>query len=502
MHRLRTYFSVWTWSLLMIIHSDLFMCHQLRADVKGVKITTDQTIDSSSLETIVQQAIQRAQAKTNDEKAIAIYEYLHNTIFHWAYPVESAPQSVGPLKIINVYGWGLCGGQHTVLKALFETAGWECRYVGWPGHTTIEVKYDNRWHYFDVFLKCYYWSKDKTHIVSQEEIAKDPSIVLDAMKENRAARQNLCCGDAPQDVIQGCQHRHIEGNAKGWASVTWRDQDYQPLVHLPLHSSLTLAWKGDPFGFAVSGKPPQHSCGIKDFIHDKVLGPRLEHYGPRNWSNGTFLYQVHFQPDQPFDYLEFQNAMVTQHGLTVQDPNKNNGKGVLILQLPSAYPFVSVNISTDSNRKDDVIAVSTNRGKSWQLCRWEDISKLAKQKYHLSFKLEFQGNIQNLQLKAQVEHNRNALPYLIPGKNKITVSCNNNKLPDNSKLVVTYRYQESNIANPQKRSRWDGKGIQYGPIKTVSREVNRLPYKFEIDVGGNAPPKMIDLTRELKAVSK
>ena len=78
----------------------------------------------------------------------------------------------GPLKVINVYGWGLCGGQHTVLKALYETAGWECRYVGWPGHTTIEVKYDGKWHYFDVFLKCYYWSKDKSHVASQEEIAE------------------------------------------------------------------------------------------------------------------------------------------------------------------------------------------------------------------------------------------------------------------------------------------------------------------------------------------
>src|SRR5205085_1667724 len=118
------------------------------AEARNFKVTTDKTVDASSLESIVRDVIAHAGAKTNDEKA-----------------------------------------------------GWKCRYLGWPGHTTIEVFYDGRWHYLDVFLKCYYWSKDKSHIASQEEIANDPSIVLNAPQEGRAARQNLCCGDLPADVV-------------------------------------------------------------------------------------------------------------------------------------------------------------------------------------------------------------------------------------------------------------------------------------------------------------
>src|SRR5579862_1203770 len=174
------------------------------AAADAFKVTTDKTVDNSSLDSIVKDVVRLSGAKTNDEKAIAILDYLHATIFHFAYPVEKN-QSVGPLKVLNVYGWGLCGGQHTVLKALFETAGWKCRYVGWPGHTTIEVEYGGRWHYLDVFLKCYYWTKDRSHIASEEEIANDPSIVLDAVKDGRAARQNLCCGDEPQGVVEGCK---------------------------------------------------------------------------------------------------------------------------------------------------------------------------------------------------------------------------------------------------------------------------------------------------------
>src|SRR5439155_9323684 len=128
---------------------------------EGIKVTTDRTVDTSSLDSIVRDVFRLSGAKTNDEKAIAIHTWLHHAIFHNAYPVEKSPQSVGPLKAIRVYGWGLCGGQHTVLKALFETAGWKVRYRGWDGHTTVEVSYDDRWHYFDVFLKCYYWTKDR-----------------------------------------------------------------------------------------------------------------------------------------------------------------------------------------------------------------------------------------------------------------------------------------------------------------------------------------------------
>src|SRR5262245_55613211 len=84
--------------------------------IEDFKVTTDHTVDASSLESIVRDVFRLSGAKTNDEKAIAIYEYLHQAIFHRACPVENKPQTVGPLKVLNVYGWGLCGSQHTVLK--------------------------------------------------------------------------------------------------------------------------------------------------------------------------------------------------------------------------------------------------------------------------------------------------------------------------------------------------------------------------------------------------
>jgi hypothetical protein len=64
--------------------------------------------------------------------------------------------------------------------------------------------------------------------------------------------------------------------------------------------------------------------------------------------------------------------------------------------------------------------------------------------------------------------------------------------------VVSYAYQEATVANPEKRTRWDGTGVTYGPTRTVTREVTSVPMSFEIEVGGNTPPKMISLERAVR----
>jgi hypothetical protein len=457
---------------------------------EGLKVTTDKTVDNSSLESIVADVTRLAGAKTNDEKAIAIYRYLHHTIFHWAYPTEKAPQSVGPLKVINSYGWGLCGGQHTVLKALYETAGWKCRYMGWPGHTTIEVNYDDKWHYFDTFMKCYYWTKDKSHVAGQEEIANDPFIVLDALKDGRAAPENLCCGDPPEDVVGGCKARKDCGDAKGWASVTWRDDNYSPSLTLRSGSVLHLDWKAEPNGFAITGKTPQHSCGTKDFRNDKELGPIMEHYGPRNWSDGTFVYAPDFSKAGDVADVTLTGAKADGDKLKASD-----GKATAIFKLNLPYPYVTgkLNATFDGEGK---LFVSPDNGKSWQPAAVGDISPLVKQHYDVCVKAEFSGSLSKFSLEAEVEHNRSAQPYLFNGKNTITVATKDNKLPDGSVLSITYAYLEATA--PEKRDQYNGKGVTYGDLKTVTKEVTALPFTFDIDVGGNEPPKMAYIERVVK----
>ena len=463
----------------------------------GFKVTTDRTVDASSLESIVADVIRLSGAKTNDEKGIALYNYLNQVLFHHAYPNEKAPQSVGPLKVINVYGWGLCGGQHTVMKALFETAGWPVRYRGWsdPGHTTIEAKYDDRWHYYDIFLRAYYWTKDKKTIAGQDDINADPSIVLDGLKDGRVPKESyLACGDEAPGIVKGCKNSkptEIYKPEQGWASVTGRDRNYSPLLTLPSGGALKLEWTGVPEGMVASGTKGVHTCpNLKDIRNDPVLGPVLEHYGTRNFSNGTFVYAPDLTKKGDLAEIELLNAKADGGKIVA------SGAASAIFKLSLPYPYAKATLSAEFDG-DGRLSVSPDGGKSWQPAAAGDISPLVRQRYNVWVKAEFSGALKTVKLNATVEHNRAAQPFLYHGKNVVTVNTKDNKLPADSTMVVTYTYQEATA--PDKKRQFNAKDVTYSETKTVSKEVTALPFTFEVEVAGNTPPKMLGFERAVKS---
>ena len=154
------------------------------AAVHRIKVLPDKAPDCSSLKSIVGGVTR--DCKTNDEKAIAIYNFMQLTHYHQGYPGEKAASAFS--RKSTVYGWSLCGGLHTVEAALWRELGWTWRFVGWsnPGHTTVEAEYDGRWHYLDVFLKFYAWMPDPNApagrtIAGQDDIKADPTLVTDGL---------------------------------------------------------------------------------------------------------------------------------------------------------------------------------------------------------------------------------------------------------------------------------------------------------------------------------
>lgn len=469
----------------------------LHAAVDGFTVTTDRTVDASSLETIVADVIRLADAKSDDEKGIALYNYLNQVLFHHAYACEKKPRSVGPLKVINVYGWGLCGGEHTVMKALFETAGWPVRYRGWsdPGHTTVEAQYGGRWHYYDVFLKGYWWTKDRATIASQDDIVADPSIVLDGLKDKRVPLDSyLCCGDEAEGVVKGCRNSKAEPvskHADGWASVTGRDQGYRPLLTLRTGATLRLEWAGQAGMMVADSTTGKHTCpNLKDLRSNPLIGPVLEHYGDRSWSNGRFSYAPDFAKPQDVADITLTNAAASGGKLVA----KGAGSAVFKLDLP--YPYAAATLATAGDGKI-ALSVSTDSGSSWTPAPSNDIGALVRQSYAVWVKAEFSGTLDRLALDGVVEHNRAAQPYLRLGKNQVTVRTADNQLPKGTVLVVTYEYQECTTTG--KRTQWNGKGLTYGDTKTVTKELTTLPATFEITVGGSTEPRMVAFSRALRA---
>jgi hypothetical protein len=290
----------------------------------------------------------------------------------------------------------------------------------------------------------------------------------------------------------------LGNNLEGWSSILESDENYSPSLRLPAGASLRLDWKAEPHGYATGdGRVPQHSCLMKDIVSDDVLGPIAEHYGPRNWSNGRFLYAPDFS--QPAAVADVRLEGARAQGGALVAAGGQRGRAIFPLSLP--YSYVSARVNTSFANGDGRLAVSTDRGRSWSETSNGDISALVKQKYDVWVRADFSGTLENLRVDALVEHNRGALPYLMNGKNRITVSLDQNKIPAGNKLIIVYSYQEAvRPAAAAGRARWDGRELNYGPVKIVRKEITSVPFSFEIKVGGNTPPKMLSLERIVRPV--
>jgi hypothetical protein len=97
-----------------------------------------------------------------------------------------------------------------------------------------------------VFLKCYYWTKDKKTIAGQDDISQDPSIVLDAEKEGRVpANHYLCCGDDANGVVGGCKTSKplpVSKPEDGWLS--WPDATRATRPSSRFRREPLFAWSG------------------------------------------------------------------------------------------------------------------------------------------------------------------------------------------------------------------------------------------------------------------
>ena len=65
--------------------------------------------------------------------------------------------------------------------------------------------------------------------------------------------------------------------------------------------------------------------------------------------------------------------------------------------------------------------------------------------------------------------------------------------------LVDDAVQDTFVAVWRSAKRYDGQGLAYGETKSVRQEITSLPFSFEVQVGGNTPPKMISLERAIRA---
>jgi hypothetical protein len=498
--------------------------------LQEIKVVNDRAPDCSSLESIVRTVTR--DCKTDDVKVIALYNFLRYIHYHHAYPNERG--GISALKFINVYGWGLCGGEHTVQAALWNTAGYKWRYMGWSGHTTVEVQYGGRWHYLDTFLKFYTWmpnpkSPGKFTIAGQEDIRANPKLVSDAFasdgdrnvsyqKNNKfeyaangvnwTAPAFMLCGDTLSGVIAGVKTARNAGSPRGWNVIKFDDPNYSANIQLSAGYSLTLDWDRQEGGYYFGSKTrePRHTCGDKEYRNCPSIGPLLEPYNAlnkaRTWSNGTLLFKPDFHSDEFLNSLKNVKSVSWKDGKLISTADT----GSFVVAMKSPYVVAKAKVKAMG---DATFQVSTDQGKTWSDTDEASLTGKVRGQYGYQLKVQFKKEVSEIEIASIVQHNQEALPYLTPGKNTVTITGKDLLKIGKNQLVVTYAYHPGHryrnhedlfdkgaeIARAH-YAKWDEKPV------VVQKTIDKLPFTFEILVPTPTDklpvyPRMAFLRREI-----
>ena len=509
--------------------------------VSGIKVLPDKAPDCSSLKAIVDSVTRGC--KTNDEKAIAIYNFMRLTHYHRAYPSEAG--GIPVLKEINCYGWSLCGGLHAEESALWREMGWNWRFVGWPGHTTVEAYYDGRWHYLDVFLKFYAWMPDPNQpsgrtIAGEDDLASNPqellfdSFVMDPARKVMYAKGNefamfgdkanwqapafLVCGDDLPGIADALKHKNRVGAEPGWGGIIHASNGYSADVNLAPGFSLTNTWdKAEGAWYWAGSKiAPCHTCGDKEIRNSPEKGPIAEPYLGPDWNCESYANgQLTFRPDLSSDarlrsFAAVENVRVADGSLVAVDATKPARVTVL---LQSPFLMTQATGSADGVEKTEV---SIDAGKTWKPADLKDFGSAVGGQVQALVRLTIKDRLKILSLQVTVQNNPFALPFLSPGKNTVTVSAADVASLGENKLVVTYAYRTGSRRKSYEQLYLEGKEIGRGhdaswdktpTVVQKSFTARELPATFDIDVPtpkGEHPvyPRMLFVRREVLSPSQ
>ena len=137
-----------------------------------VRLTRPGWPDLTSAETIL--ASIHDVGMTDEEKALAIFEFVKAWRIHW-WPPSAQDERFDPVKVVGVYGYGHCGEAARVIEQLARRAGLGTRVWELNGHIVSEIYFDRRWHIVDADLEKIYDHPDG-YLAGVEDLEADPNL--------------------------------------------------------------------------------------------------------------------------------------------------------------------------------------------------------------------------------------------------------------------------------------------------------------------------------------
>ncbi|MFH1071553.1 MAG: transglutaminase domain-containing protein [Candidatus Glassbacteria bacterium] len=124
-----------------------------------------------------------AGCNTDQEKAMAVFDFVEKNTYWWTYPEDLTDQN--PVRHFNVYGYHICSTAASQFVALCRAAGVEARNYEISHHSVAEAKWDGAWHHMDADIGVWYLTEDNLTVASLADLERNPELVARSYRPYR-----------------------------------------------------------------------------------------------------------------------------------------------------------------------------------------------------------------------------------------------------------------------------------------------------------------------------
>jgi len=481
--------------------------------VSGIHIWTDRSVDCFSRETLLKTLLK--DGMSDEEKAVAIWRFVNRRIWHNPRPDDNDPQ-----RVLNVYGYALCGtiretlvwlGQGALGRenagdagvssqtyedpALYRIAG-----GGWlvdslvrldaakppagMGHSWAQFRYGGRLHYLDAHATFYVYTADGKSIASLEEINGDPTLVTDPV---RTSDPFMPCDGGRPEFFYRC--------AGGGIGTSERKTNHSMALAVRPGEALVLHFDKLPGGYfkrSGSWKTDWSPEYTKDGPVHRCSGGAEASW--RHYGNGEILYSPDLAKSGFREALSASDNLAAQAddgkpGLHPKEPGKPasatfsfatpyvmvGGEVTAECDLPKGATAKLV-LVTGRDAKGALIAEAAGEGGKQKLSGKLDMGA-AGYPYSAQLRVELSGGAADaapallaLDVRIVTQLNFLTLPRLVPGKNRVLFE-NAGGEAQAAGLSIEWAWTEkAGPKSDRRRAAAGGYDLEVGPVATEPEE--------------------------------
>lgn len=378
--------------------------------------------------------------KQGESLALALYDFFTSQVdgtYHF-WPSDERPghprlrrEVRDTVKLLNCYGWAICGQSATMMYALYRAAGFEARLFGLPGHALCEVFYDGRWHVLDVDM----WTWFRTpqgHIASAFELTQNAHelIVTNTSKSDPCNLPDRSLADyAEMYAKTETVDDHVAQLRPGW-QVCGHNMDFRLRPGETLIRTQTRDGR-HPF--------PPSWMDFQSRHNREWIGYPRERFEPfRTYGNGRWIYES----DLTDASSDVASGAWACEGV-IAGPDGLTGIGHITFRIQSSYPFCGTPLREgDAIETSDgvwlsvagqgplTVSVTDPEGAFVPILRsddafdtCEDVTSLVASRYETMVRLEVGpgGLVHRLRFEGYILTAPMSLPRLTEGANTLEV---------------------------------------------------------------------------------